>query len=235
MKNIYNIKFIDYDGKVIKEEKIEEGKIVPFFMPEREFYRFKRWKPMFFPIAIKDMEYKAVYKIKNDYDKNGIPDEKEFLDIIEPILNNDEFLKRIHYKHHGDTSVYEHSFAVSYYAYMWAKKLHLNKNKVKNTAIAGLLHDFYYNDWTKIKEKQPLFKKHGFVHAKQAKENSIKHFPKLMNKRIENAIERHMFPLNITPPKYIEGWLVTNADKFVSFDVIKNYKILFSFFSNKYR
>ena len=37
-----------------------------------------------------------------------------------------------------------------------------------------------------------------------------------MNKRIENSIVRHMFPLNIIPPKYKEGWVITYADKVLS-------------------
>ena len=231
----YKIRFFDYDDKLLKEEQVIEGKKVIDFKPKRYFYKFVEWSPSFEKKATRNMDYKAIYKPKKDYDKNGISDEEEFLDIVNPILNNKEFLRRKKYKHHGNTSVYEHSFAVSYYAYMMAKKLHLNRKKIRNVAIAGMLHDFYYKDWTKIKEKKPLFQRHGFVHAKEAKDNSIKHFPSLMNKRIENAIERHMFPLNITPPKYIEGWLVTISDKYVSMDVIKNYKILFSFFSKKYR
>ena len=229
------IKFIDYDGKLIKEVKVLDGDKIYAPKPKRFFYKFVGWKPSFCNVARKNETYKAKYKPKKDYDKNGISDEEEFLDIVGNILSNEEFLKRKEYKHHGSTSVYEHSFAVSYYAYIMAKKLHLSKRKVKNAAIAGLLHDFYYNDWTKVKEKLPLFKKHGFVHAKEAKENSLKHFKEYMNKNILNAIERHMFPLNIVPPAHIESWLVTISDKFVSFDVIRNYKILFSFFNKKYR
>ena len=229
------IKFIDYDGKLLKEIKVLDGEKIHPPKAKRFFYKFDGWKPNFCNIARKNETYKAKYKPKRDYDKNGISDEEEFLTIVDDILNNKEFLRRKEYKHHGNTSVYEHSFAVAYYAYMMSKKLHLNKRKIKNTAIAGILHDFYYNDWTKNKEKTPFFKKHGFVHAKEAKENSIKHFPKYMNKRITNAIERHMFPLNIIPPAHIEGWLVTISDKFVSCDVIRNYRILFSFFNKKYR
>ena len=231
----YNIKFIDFDDRVIKDVEIYEGKKVKQPKLKRYFYKHIGWEPKFNPVVTEDVTYKAKYKPIRDYDKNGISDEEEFLDIIKDILNNEEFLKRKTYKHHGKTSVYEHSFAVAYYAYMMAKKLHLKDYKVRNTAIAGILHDFYYQDWTTIKENRPLFKKHGFVHAKEAKENSKKHFKKLMNKRIENAIERHMFPLNITPPKYIESWLITISDKYVSMDAIKNYKILFSFFSRKNR
>ena len=230
----YNVKFIDYDDTLIKNVEIYEGKKVKSPKPKRYFYKFIGWEPKFNEVVREDITYKAKYKPIKDYDSNGISDEEEFLSIIGEVLNNKEFLKRKKYKHHGKTSVYEHSFAVAYYAYMMAKKLHLKASKVRNTAIAGILHDFYYKDWTTL-PKRPLFKKHGFVHAKEAKENSKIHFSNLMNKRIENAIERHMFPLNITPPKYIEGWLVTTADKYVSMDVIRDYKILYSFFSRKNR
>lgn len=231
----YIIRFIDFNDKLIKEEKVTEGQKITKPKVKRYFYKFQGWEPAFKKIASENITYKAVYTPKMDYDKNGVSDEEEFLSIISPILNNKEYLKRKTYNHHGKTSVYEHCFAVSYYAYIWAKKLHLKEEKVRNASIAGLLHDFYYKDWTKNPEHQPLFKKHGFVHAKEAKENSKKNFPEYMNKRIENAIERHMFPLNIVPPRYIESWLVTFSDKFVSFDTIKNYKILFSFFIKKYR
>jgi uncharacterized protein len=47
-----------------------------------------------------------------------------------------------------------------------------------------------------------------------------------MNKRISNIILRHMFPLNIVPPRYIEGWVVTYVDKKVSMDVFVNIKAI---------
>ena len=47
-----------------------------------------------------------------------------------------------------------------------------------------------------------------------------------MNKRVANIIERHMFPLNIIPPKYKEGWVVTYVDKKVSFGVVLNVKAI---------
>ena len=43
---------------------------------------------------------------------------------------------------------------------------------------------------------------------------------KLLNKKIENAILRHMFPLNIIPPRYKEAWIVSVVDKLVSLEVI---------------
>ena len=51
----------------------------------------------------------------------------------------------------------------------------------------------------------------------EAKENYLKHFKEYENEKISNSIMRHMFPLNIRPPRYKEGWLVTLADKTSSF------------------
>ena len=95
-------------------------------------------------------------------------------------------------------------------------------------AIAGLLHDFYRYAWLmnddlakldhgkyveKVGVSQPLFKMHGFTHANDAAENYLIFFPELENERITNSIKRHMFPLNIIPPKYKEGFIITGIDK----------------------
>lgn len=143
--------------------------------------------------------------------------------IVNKILENDEFLKRKKYRHHGDISVYEHSLSVSILSYNMAKKINLLFGKIilneYDVAVGALLHDFYYKPYTEDHEKKPLLKKHGFVHAREAMENSKKFFPQLMDKKIENIILRHMFPLNIIPPKYLESWIITIADKYVSMEV----------------
>ncbi|MDD5865351.1 MAG: HDIG domain-containing protein [bacterium] len=146
---------------------------------------------------------------------------QEFLDIINPIINNKEFLKRKDYAHHENESVYDHSMKVSFSAYLCAKKLNLD---YKSAAIGGLLHDFYYEDWQKNHVHKKFFQMHGFVHARQALENSKKVFPELMNKKVENIIVRHMFPLNIVPPKYAESWIVSLVDKKCSMYVLKHPK-----------
>ena len=144
--------------------------------------------------------------------------------IVKDILNSDEFIKRKKYRHHGDISVYEHSLKVSKLSYKIAKKINLSlKRQVFNEydmAIGALLHDFYYKPYTEDHTKKPFFKQHGFVHAREARDNSRKFFPQYMNKRVENIILRHMFPLNIVPPKYLESWLITLTDKYVSLEVV---------------
>lgn len=140
----------------------------------------------------------------------------EFYGIVHEILNSKEFQKRKNYKHHGDESVYDHSLKISIISYKFAKIMGLD---YKSAAIGGLLHDFYDKPWQNNKVKTKFFKQHGFIHAKQALENSKKLFPKYMNKKTENIILRHMFPLNIVPPKYIESWIITFVDKYVSMEI----------------
>lgn len=143
----------------------------------------------------------------------------EYYEIVNEILNHEEFIKRKNYMHHGKISVYDHSLKVSIMAYKISKKLKIGD--YKKAAIGGLLHDFYYKPWQNNKNKKPLFKKHGFTHAKEALENSKKYFPNYIDEKTSNIILRHMFPLNIMPPKYKESWIVTIADKIVSIEAIK--------------
>ena len=112
-----------------------------------------------------------------------------------------------------------------------AKKIGLD---YKSAAIAGLLHDFYYKPWQENHEKVPFFKMHGFVHAHEALENSRKNFPELMNPVVENCIERHMFPLNIVPPKYREGFIITCVDKWNSVRELPSIKVVSGKVKNKF-
>lgn len=147
---------------------------------------------------------------------------QEYLEIVSFILNHPEFQRRKTYPHHGKVTVYDHCLAVSYTAYCIAKKMGVD---YRSAAIGGLLHDFYDSPWQDDVKKK-LFEKHGFVHARQAAENAWKYFPEYMDKKREDIILRHMFPLNIRPPKYIESWIVTMSDKYVSMEVIKDVKHL---------
>ncbi len=161
--------------------------------------------------------------MKKDITKELFNDE-EYLDIVSPILYSKELLKRKKWVHHEDVSLYEHLVIVSYMSYKICKKRGLN---YRDAAIGGLLHDFYYKPWQdNIHEKKPFFQQHGFVHAKEAKYNAYKYFPDYMNDRIANIIERHMFPLNIIPPKYKEGWVITYVDKKVSLNIVFNVKAI---------
>lgn len=166
------------------------------------------------------------FVMKRNITKEVLND-KEFLDIVSPILNNKEFDARKNWKHHEHCSLYEHCLIVSYLSYEICKKRGFNYH---DAAIGGLLHDFYYSPWQDhLDEKVPFFKQHGFVHAREALRHSYEVFPELMNARIANIILRHMFPLNVIPPKYKEGWVITYVDKKVSLDVVLDVKAIYKY------
>ena len=147
-------------------------------------------------------------------------DNKEFLEIIKPIIEHSEFIKRKEYMHHENESVYEHSINVAFIVFKMCKKR--KKVDLKSAVYGALLHDFYFKPWQTSSEKRPFLKKHGFVHAREALENSRIYFSEYLNPIVENCIVRHMFPLNIHPPKYKEAWFVSIADKRDSLKIFKH-------------
>lgn len=162
---------------------------------------------------------KIPYKIINNMDE-------EYKNIVNNILNSEEFIKRKNYHHHENRSVYYHSLMVSYRTYKIAKKFKLD---YQSAAIAGLLHDFYYKDWQLNRKKENVLKAHGFIHATEALENSKKNYPELINKKVEDGIKRHMFPLNFIPPRYLESWIICLVDKYCSFEVFKTPQQLYKY------
>ena len=163
----------------------------------------------------------------------------EWFEIVKPILINEEFQKRKLFPHHHNLSVWQHSILVSFKSYMSARYFNADE---RICAIAGLLHDFYENAWLYNEElkqlengkylkdinvKKTFFQKHGFTHAKSAAKNYIKYFPELENKKITNSIKRHMFPLNIIPPRYKEGLIITCIDKINSCSELPSLKNIF--------
>ena len=54
-----------------------------------------------------------------------------------------------------------------------------------------------------------------------------------MNRKIEDIIKKHMFPLNKRPPRYKESWLISFIDKADSMDFIMHPKLLLKIFFHK--
>lgn len=137
--------------------------------------------------------------------------------IVDHILNDEEFNKLSCSCHHGTTRL-EHSFKVSYYSYVISKKLGLD---YKAAAKAGLLHDFFLTPNDKnFKEST----KSLFSHAKIAANNADEHFG--ISDKEKNIIETHMFPLNIKPSKFAEGWVISMVDKGVG---INEFRVRFKY------
>lgn len=126
---------------------------------------------------------------------------KEFLNIINPILKIEEFSKLKNIQHHG-ISRYDHCMRVAYFTYKVSKKLHLH---YKEATEAALLHDFFTDE---VKEEKSIARLRK--HPNFAVENAKKYFS--LNDMQEDIIRSHMFPVTFTPPKYLESWLVDIVD-----------------------
>ena len=137
---------------------------------------------------------------------NGLND-LQYMNIVDEYINNENFQKTTYIEQHGITR-FEHSFKVSYYSYKIAKMLKLNYIE---TAVGGLLHDFFINsNEMSKKEKFSMF----FRHPKLALETASKEF-ELTNLE-KDMIRNHMFPTTPAVPKYLESWIVCLVDKCVA-------------------
>ena len=130
----------------------------------------------------------------------------EYTNLVNPILENEEFKKIKKIEHHGITR-YEHSIRVSYYSYKVSKFLRLD---YEIAARGALLHDFFISDHQNLKERFLS----TFTHPKKAVEQSEKVFS--LSEKEENIIHAHMFPIYFSLPKYAESWVVTVTDKIVA-------------------
>lgn len=133
--------------------------------------------------------------------------EEEYLELVEEILQNEEFQDLKRYYHHS-SSTYTHSLRVSYFAYKTAKRLRLDYVAV---ARGGLLHDFFTYDWREYKKNKEN-RNHGLEHPKTALKNARKHFQ--VNKKEEDIILKHMWPKVYGVPRYKESILVSLIDKY---------------------
>ena len=124
---------------------------------------------------------------------------EKFLEIINDILANKSIQNLKLYKHHYAYTRLEHCLSVSYYTYVICNFLHLD---YKSAARAALLHDL-----------RP--KNHIKNHPKIALENANKLFN--LNKKEQDIILKHMWPLTFSPPKYLESFIVTVVDKYCAF------------------
>lgn len=109
-------------------------------------------------------------------------------------------------RQHGATSVFRHSLYVAFVSLYWAKRLGLCVD-ARALVRGALLHDYFLYDW----HRPGHGRLHGFRHPSVALANAQREFA--LSPVEEDVIARHMFPLNLTPPKYKESWLVCGADK----------------------
>ncbi len=147
--------------------------------------------------------------------------DKEYNRIINNIINNPDFLAISNCRHHGISRL-EHSLRVSYYSYKVSKFIKLD---ARQTARAGLLHDFFIENNLNSKEKCLS----AFYHPKKALKNADELF--ILTDKEKDIIYSHMFPLIPSrPPKYLESWVVSMVDKVVAtYEFVVSYSKTFLF------
>ena len=130
----------------------------------------------------------------------------EYKEIVNHILESDDFNQIKKIEHHGVTR-FDHSLKVSYYSYKLSKMLKLDSEEV---ARGGLLHDFFMSDEDRTVKDRFVS---TFVHPKKAVKNAKDIFN--ISEKEKDIIRTHMFPVNLAVPKYAESWLVSFVDKVI--------------------
>lgn len=140
-------------------------------------------------------------------DLNRILSDKEYIELISDLLNNQLVLEMRKYRQHHRVNCYEHCLYVSYNTYLICRKHNLD---YKSAARAGLLHDLFLYDWRKRENGRKGL--HAFTHPNEAlkKASTITS----LNDREKDIIKNHMWPVTIRIPKYKETYVITLVDKY---------------------
>ena len=153
------------------------------------------------------------------YLKDLIENNREFQEIIEPLITNETVLQMKNFRQHYETSCFDHCFVVAFYCYIICKKYNLD---YKSATRAAMLHDLFLYDWRKRQEGRKGL--HAFTHGKTACENACKLFD--LNEKEKDMIIKHMWPVTIELPKSLEGFILTFVDKYCAtsetFEVLKS-------------
>lgn len=150
-------------------------------------------------------------------------DNKEYVEIVEKLLENRKFNKLKEETHHHNSNRFNHSLDVSFKTYKVCKKLGLD---YESATRAALLHDFFFDNEFSNKRERML------KHPSKAVENASK-ITKL-SKKEANIIESHMYPVGGKVPRCLESVVVDAVDDYVSFKEkfggdFKNLKAAFNF------
>ena len=132
-----------------------------------------------------------------------------FFEIIKDIISNETVKQMKNFRQHCNTSCYKHCMQVAYFTYIACKRLKLD---YVSATRAAMLHDLFLYDWRKKYRSIELPGLHAFVHPKIALKNASEIFE--LNDIEKDIIEKHMWPVTFSLPKYKESYIVTIMDKY---------------------
>lgn len=132
----------------------------------------------------------------------------EYYEHIADLLELDEVQALKEFRHHIMTTRYQHSLNVSYYNYRLCRMLGLD---AASAARAGLLHDLYFYETRHYTRRKP-----GIRHARYHPMVALEHAQELLplNEREQDMIEKHMWPVTLSRPRYAETYVITLVDKY---------------------
>lgn len=152
------------------------------------------------------------------------PNDKEYLEIVKPLLAEPSVQKLDNYIQHHFQSRLEHSIAVSYMSWRIGKRLGLNATAM---ARGGLLHDMFYYDWRTTKFDEGS---HAYVHPRIALENAKKITE--ISPLEEDIIVHHMMGSTLDITRSKEAFIVSMVDKYSAVSEFSRGKY-FSLFKSK--
>jgi len=136
-------------------------------------------------------------------------DRERFEQVLDELQQDPKILKMQKFSQHQGNTTLQHCRNVALYSFQLAERLHW---KVDEEALArgAMLHDYYLYS---IQDKGVSAWRHGTGHPQTALDNARKDFT--LNRKEENIIRSHMWPLTITHvPASKEALLVSMADKY---------------------
>lgn len=139
--------------------------------------------------------------------------DQEIYDVGAPLIDSRLMQKAKEQTHHGKTTVYDHTIAVTREALRicdhYRGQKELNR---ENVIIGALCHDMA------MVGRYEKYRNNFITCIRHPKDSVIiaKEFFVDMDPAVKKIIRRHMWPLSLVPPTSVEEWIVLRADKVVS-------------------
>ncbi len=140
-------------------------------------------------------------------DINKIFNDKEYMSIINEILNKEKVQQMKKYRQHYNINCFYHCLFVSYNTYLICKKHNLD---YISAARAGMVHDLFLYDWRKRERGRKGL--HAYTHGKTAFKEASEILN--LNDKEKDMIIKHMWPVTPAIPKYKETFILTFVDKY---------------------
>lgn len=144
----------------------------------------------------------------------------EYQEVVQDILDNEEFKKLYLEPHHG-ISRYEHVLRVSKLTFGFCKIFKVKR--ISEITRAALLHDFYFD---KDLEEYDAYEKLS-IHPYKALDNALKYYD--LSDLEKDIIVKHMYPHTKKRPKYFGSYLVSICDKVAATYEMSRFKLALKF------